>query len=67
MKKFLGRIFALSLVIAATATAPVPSEAATCTCTQAERFECRVGCAEAGCQANFYCDWTTCVCQCICP
>lgn len=66
MKKFFGRLFALSLVIAATATTPVTTEAATCTCTSAEKLECRIGCAEAGCYAQFYCDWTTCVCSCFC-
>ena len=67
MKKFICRLFALSRVIAATATLPVPSEAVTCTCTTEERRECRLACYDAGCQANFYCDWTTCVCQCVCP
>ena len=66
MKKFLVRLFALSLVTAALATAPAPTEAATCTCTQAERLECRIACAEAGCYAQFSCDWTTCLCWCFC-
>ncbi|HSG39020.1 MAG TPA: hypothetical protein VLE27_05235 [Thermoanaerobaculia bacterium] len=64
MKNFLGKLFALSLVIAATATAPVPSEAA-CTCTVSQRNECRIYCSQWGCAGS--CDWTTCNgCQCTC-
>lgn len=66
MKKSLVRLFALSLVIAATSLTPVPTEAATCTCTTAEKSECRLACADAGCYAQFSCDWTTCVCSCFC-
>lgn len=64
MKKFLGRLFALSLVIAATATAPVPTEAATCPCTVADRNACRMACS--GCYGQAYCEGTTCVCSCYC-
>lgn len=65
MKKFLGRLFALSLVIAATATEPVPSEAVTCTCTVAQRNECKIYCSQWGCAGG--CEWTSCDCRCTCP
>ena len=64
MKKLVSRLFALALVTAAVASVPATSEAACC--TTAERRECRLACAEAGCLAQITCPQNTCGCFCLC-